>query len=128
AVCPMHLWDFDLVTGISPYNPADHLPSFDARVRDGRVEIDADSVPMGPGRPDMYLGPWIRLGATDRGMELVHHLAEGGRPEVASMGSRHLETSSARYPSLEDVLFLPAHLARQPLLDAEPVDTTVRLG
>lgn len=131
AVCPMHLWDFDLVTGISPYNPVDRLPAFCARVRDGRVEIDADSVPMGPGRPDVYLGPWIRRGATDRGMELIHGLAQGGSPEVASMGSRHLDptvASASRYPSLDDVVILPAQLARQPLLDTEPVDTTVRLG
>lgn len=131
AVCPMHLWDFDLLTGTSPFNPHDRLPSYQARVVQGRVEIDADSVPLGPGRPDVYLGPWIRRGATDRGMELVHSLAEGGRAPVASMGSRHLDpthSSAARYPSLDDVVFLPAQLARLPLLDDEDVDTTVRLG
>lgn len=131
VVCPLHLWDFDLRTGISPYNPDDTLPRFSARVRDGRVEIDADSVPLGPGRPDVYLGPWIRRGATDRGMALVHHLAEGGAPPVESMGSKRAEPTTdarRRYASLDDVVFLPAQLGRFPLLDDEVVDTTVRLG
>ena len=130
-VCPMHLWDFDLLTGVSRYNPADRLPAYFARVRDGRVEIDTDSVPMGPGRPDVYLGPWIRRGARDRGMDVVHALAEGQRAKVAAMGSRRMEASrgaGSRYPSLDDLTFLPAQLARIPLLDDEPVDTTTRLG
>ena len=130
-VCPMHLWDFDLVSGISRYNPADRLPAYFARVRDGRVEIDTDSVPMGPGRPDVYLGPWIRRGARDRGMDVVHALAEGQRAKVAAMGSRRMEASrgaGSRYPSLDDLTFLPAQLARLPLLDDEPVDTTTLLG
>src|SRR5690606_25356520 len=118
-------------TGISVFNPADRLPHFDARVRDGRVEIDADSVPAGPGRPDVYLGPWVRRGATDRGMDLVHHLAEGGNPYVESMGSTRLQSDSApmgSHPSLDDLVFLPAQLTRLPLLDDEPVATSVRLG
>lgn len=131
VICPLHLWDFDLLTGISQYDPHDVLPCFGARVRDGRVEIDADSVPMGPGRPDVYLGPWIRRGANDRGMKQVHSLAQGHRPEVASMGSRRVDAGESRpghYPSLDDIVFLPAQLARLPLLDDEEVDTTVELG
>ncbi|MBS1838072.1 MAG: nitrite reductase (NAD(P)H) small subunit, partial [Actinobacteria bacterium] len=131
VICPLHLWDFDLETGISVFNPADHLPRYDARVRDGRVEIDADSVPPGPGRPDVYLGPWLRRGATDRGMHLIHQLADGGRAPVEAMGSKRFEPRLREvrpYPSLDDVVFLPAQLARFPLLDDEPVDTTTRLG
>lgn len=131
AVCPQHLWDFDLRTGISTTNPRDRLPRFEARVRDGRVEVDASSVPMGPGRPDEYLGPWLRRGANDRGMKTIHSLAKGGRPQVASMGSRRVDPTKAaggRYPSLDDLTFLPAQLDRLPLLGDEPVDTSVHLG
>ena len=42
AICPLHAWDFDLRTGISPFNPADTLPTYPVRVRDGQVEVDAD--------------------------------------------------------------------------------------
>ncbi|MCB1256437.1 MAG: nitrite reductase (NAD(P)H) small subunit [Microthrixaceae bacterium] len=131
AICPMHLWDFDLLTGVSAFNPNDCLPHYEARVRDGRVEVDADTVPLGPGRPDVYLGPWIRRGATDRGMYVVHHLADGGRPEVAAMGSQRIDAAvdhESRFPSLDDLVFVPAQLARLPLFDDEAVDTSVRLG
>lgn len=130
AVCPLHLWDFDLRSGISPFNPADALPTFPARVVDGTVQIDSASVPYGPGRPDVYLGPWIRRGATDRGMELIHSLADGGRPPVEAMGSERFEAARAtrKYPSMDDLVFLPAQLDRMPLLDDDPVDTSVVIG
>ena len=131
VVCPLHLWDFDLATGISPFDPRDSLARYQARVREGRVEVDASSVPRGPGRPDVYLGPWIRRGSVDRGMYGVHHLADGMQPFVEAMGSERFEPSldrGRRYASLDDVVFLPAQLARLPLLDEEPVDTSVRLG
>jgi len=131
AVCPLHLWDFDLRTGISPFNPADMIPTYRARVADGMVEVDADSVPRGPGRPDVYLGPWIRRGAMDRGMYAVHHLADGLKPFVEAMSTERFEPGNdqgRRYASLDDVVFKPAQLARLPLLDDEPVDTTVVLG
>ena len=131
AVCPLHLWDFDLRTGISPFNPADTVPTYRARVVDGTVEVDADSVPRGPGRPDVYLGPWIRRGAVDRGMYAVHHLADGLKPFVEAMSSErfeHTQDMGRRYASLDDVVFKPAQLARLPLLGHEPVDTSVVLG
>ncbi len=131
VVCPLHLWDFDLATGISPFDPRDTLPRFEARVREGRVEIDASSVPRGPGRPDVYLGPWIRRGSVDRGMYTVHHLADGLAPFVEAMGSERFEPSldrGRRYASLDDVVFLPAQLSRLPLLDEDVVDTSVVLG
>ena len=131
AVCPLHLWDFDLRSGISPFNPADSLPTYRARVAEGTVQVDADSVPWGPSRPAVYLGDWLRLGASDRGMELVHQLAAGGRPSVEAMGSERLEAGhdgGRRYPSLDDLMFIPAQLDRLPLLEDEPVDTTVALG
>ena len=75
AICPLHAWDFDLRTGISPFNPVDTLPTYPVRVVDGSVEVDADRVPHAPARPMTYLGEWTRRGAADRGMYLVHHLA-----------------------------------------------------
>src|SRR5579859_7811339 len=51
AICPLHAWDFDLQTGISPFNPVDSLPTYPARVRDGVIEIDAERVPAAPPRP-----------------------------------------------------------------------------
>ena len=130
AICPLHSWDFDLRTGISPFNPADMLPTYPVRVRAGAVEIDADGVPHAPSRPMAYLGEWTRRGATDRGMYLVHHLAEGGGPFVEAMGSERNEPGmhARPFPSYDDIVFRPAQLDRLPLLGDEPVETAVVLG
>jgi glutamate synthase domain-containing protein 2/nitrite reductase/ring-hydroxylating ferredoxin subunit len=130
AICPLHAWDFDLRTGISPFNPADSLPVYPVRVHEGMVEVDADSVPEAPPRPGIYLGEWTRRGAGDRGMYLVHHLAEGGGPFVEAMGSERNEPGmhARPFPSYDDIVFRPAQLARLPLLGHEPVDTSTVLG
>jgi methylamine---glutamate N-methyltransferase subunit C len=129
AICPLHSWDFDLRTGISPFNPQDRLETYGVRVVDGRVELDLSSVPRGPGRPDVYLGRWTRRGATDRGMYEVHHLSDGLGPFVEAMGSQRLEADGARpYVGLDDVVFVPAQVSRSPLLEDQPVDTSIRLG
>jgi glutamate synthase domain-containing protein 2/nitrite reductase/ring-hydroxylating ferredoxin subunit len=130
AICPLHSWDFDLKTGISPFNPADSLPTYPARVREGVVEIDAGQVPAAPARPSGYLGAWTRRGATDRGMYLVHHLAEGGGPFVEAMGSERNEPGmhARPYPSYDEIVFRPAQLDRLPLLGDVPVETSVLLG
>src|SRR6476646_10764059 len=70
VICPLHLWDFDLATGISPFDPRDSPP-----------------------RPEVYLGPSLRRGAVDRGMYTVHHLADGLNPSVEAMGSERFEPS-----------------------------------
>jgi methylamine---glutamate N-methyltransferase subunit C len=79
----------------------------------------------------VYLGQWTRRGAIDRGMYVVHHLADGLRPFVEAMSTERFEPGhdqGRRYASLDDVVFKPAQLARLPLLDDEPVDTSVVLG
>ena len=130
AICPLHAWDFDLRTGISPFNPDDKLPTYPVRVRDGAVEVDGDRVPPAPPRPSIYLGEWTRRGATDRGMYLIHHLAEGGGAFVEAMGSERNEPGmhGRPYASYDEIVFRPAQLHRMPLLGDEPVETAVVLG
>lgn len=131
AICPLHTWDFDLRTGVSPFNPADSVPTFPVRVRDGQVEVDASAVPLTAPRPPVYLGPWIRRGATDRGMYLVQHLAEGAGAFVEAMGSERNEPghdTGRRYPSYDDLVFRPAQLAQLPTMGDIPIDTTTVLG
>ncbi|MCB1002697.1 MAG: nitrite reductase (NAD(P)H) small subunit [Acidimicrobiales bacterium] len=131
AICPLHTWDFDLRTGVSPFDPADSVPTFPARVVDGRVEVDASAVPLTAPRPPVYLGPWIRRGATDRGMYLVHHLAEGAGAFVEAMGSERNEPghdTGRRYPSYDDLVFRPAQVAALPTLGDVPIDTATVLG
>jgi len=65
-----------------------------------------------------------------RAPDLVHHLAEGYGAVVEAMGSERNEpgATARAFPSLDDIVFRPAQLARLPLLGEEPVDTTVTLG
>ncbi len=130
VICPLHGWDFDLATGISPFNPADRVATYPVRVHEGLVQVDTGAVAPTPARPAGYLSAWTRRGATDRGMYLVHHLAEGAGPFVEAMGSERLERGAPRRPgpSLDDIVFVPAQLDRLPLLGSEPVDTSVVLG
>ncbi len=131
AICPLHTWDFDLRTGVSPFNPADTLPTFPARVRDGQVEVDASAVPLTAPRPPVYLGPWLRRGAEDRGMYLAHHLAEGAGAFTEAMGSERNEPghdTGRKYPSYDDLVFRPAQLATLPTLGDVEVDTSTVLG
>jgi glutamate synthase domain-containing protein 2 len=78
----------------------------------------------------VYLGEWTRRGATDRGMYLVHHLAEGGGAFVEAMGSERNEPGmhARPFPSYDDIVFRPAQLDRLPLLGHVPVSTKVVLG
>lgn len=130
VICPLHSWDFDLATGISPYDPRDAIPVYGCRVRDGVVEVDAATVPAAPPRPAGYLSPWVRRGAGDRGMYEVHHLAAGDGPSIEAMGSLRRDPGAppeAR-PGLGSLVFRPAQLDRAPLLGDVPVDTSVTLG
>ncbi len=128
AVCPLHLRDFDLQTGISPYDPADRVPTYRCRVVDDMVQLDADSVPAGPGRPDSYLGKWARRGADDRGMRQVHHLAAGGSPQIEGGSSQRGDASGQRFPGYDDLAFKPAQLARPPLASNDVVETATVIG
>jgi NAD(P)H-dependent nitrite reductase small subunit len=89
AVCPLHGWNFDLETGISPYNPNDHIDTYPARVLEGRVEVDADAVPALPAATfEGYQGRWRRWAQDTRGKAEVRKLATGTHPR-SSPWARH---------------------------------------
>ena len=48
VICPLHGWDFDLRTGISPYDPSDRLATYPCRHHEGRLQIDAEGRPRHP--------------------------------------------------------------------------------
>lgn len=132
VICPLHYWDFDLRTGISPYDPQhDAVPTYPCRVTDGMVQVDADAVPAFPPLPDEYLTEWRRRGAGDRGMDQVTHLAQGDFHDLSAMGSLRLNRpreDAPRMAILDQITFRPAQVARLPLLGDVPVDTSVTLG
>lgn len=123
-VCPLHGYDFDLATGISRYDPGERIHTYPTRVHDGQVQIDADAVPALPaGHDEGYLDRWARR-HDDRepAYGYLKGLA-GGVPPVSAM-----RTAKPLRPSWDDILFLPAQLARAPLLDDEPVALRTLIG
>jgi len=127
AICPLHGWNFDLQTGISPYNPRDRITTYPARLTEGAVWVDAAAVPPLPKSSfDGYQGEWKRWDQDARGHYEVRRLAKGKPPAVEAMGAPPPQP----LPLLD---FDHFHLAaaqgeRQPLLDTEPVETTTTIG
>jgi glutamate synthase domain-containing protein 2/nitrite reductase/ring-hydroxylating ferredoxin subunit len=127
AVCPLHGWNFDLETGISPYNPNDHIATYPARINGDAVEIDASAVPPLPASTfDGYQGRWRRWEQDTRGKKEVRKLAKGKLPAVDAMGAEPL--SPGDIVGFDHFNLKAAQLARLPKPDDELVSTTVVLG
>jgi glutamate synthase domain-containing protein 2/nitrite reductase/ring-hydroxylating ferredoxin subunit len=127
AICPLHGWNFDLATGISPYNPSDHVATYPARITGDAVEIDAESVPPLPAATfDGYQGRWRRWAQDARGKQEIRKLARGLKPEVAAMGAE--PPTPGAIIGLDHFHLLAAQLARMPRLEREAVSTRVSIG
>lgn len=127
AVCPLHGWNFDLATGISPYNPNDRIDTFPARISGEAVELDTEAVPPLPGSTfDGYQGRWRRWDQSARGKQEVRKLAKGKRPQVDAMGAE--PPVPGPVVSFDHFHFRAAQLARLPKPEDELVSTTVVLG
>lgn len=123
-ICSLHGYDFDLETGVSRYDPSERVATYPARVIEGMVEVDADAVPPLPhGHDDGYQARWRRPSDSDlRGYDYLTGL-RWGSPSVSPMGTR-----SALHPSWDDILLLPAQVARPARLEEEPLDLTTVIG
>lgn len=123
-ICPLHGYDFDVRTGVSRYDAAEHVATYPARVSAGVVEVDADAVPALPDeRDDGYQAQWRR--PSDPGQRAYGYLSglASGSPSVSSMGTQH-----PLRPSWDDILLLPAQVARPPRLEDEPLSLTTVIG
>ncbi|HEX9923201.1 MAG TPA: glutamate synthase-related protein [Anaerolineae bacterium] len=122
VVCPLHGWDFDVRTGISRYDTLDRVQTYPVRQVNGSIEIDADAVRTLPTQ-EGYLNRWERShDDLEHELKTVKHLARGIWHENAPMRTER------PVPNFDDIYFLPGQLADPPLLDDEPVDTTVTIG
>jgi glutamate synthase domain-containing protein 2/nitrite reductase/ring-hydroxylating ferredoxin subunit len=127
AICPLHGWNFDLATGVSPYNPNDRIAVYPVRVESGEVFVDADAVPPLPEASFQgYQGRWRRWSDDSRGKYEVRRLAQGKRPGVEAMGAP--APAPGDVPGFDHFHLRPGQLARPPRLESEPVTTGVVLG
>lgn len=143
-VCGVHGWDYRLDTGVSTYDDREHLHRFASAVRDGYVEVDRAEVRDYRRRhalrtvADPYADPhdeWERLQADPHAaaeepfVGAIHELARHGLSRLGHHGATTaMGVERQRLPSWDDLQFVTAQLARFPLLDDEPVDTTTTIG
>jgi glutamate synthase domain-containing protein 2/nitrite reductase/ring-hydroxylating ferredoxin subunit len=126
AICPLHQWNFDLETGVSPYNPHDKIKTYPVmRLRDD-VLVDVDSVdPIPPASFSGYQGRWRRWSDDSRGKQEVRKIAKGIITSIEAMGSTKSFESSL---SFDHFNLKAGQLARQPLLEDEQVSVKTSIG
>ncbi|MFF5965193.1 glutamate synthase-related protein [Streptomyces collinus] len=137
-VCGVHGWDFRLDSGVSAYNPAERIHRFAARREGEHVVIDKSELaayqagspapsPASESTYDrLYTDPHQNTPAEPYVSE-IHRLARHGlssaHGDVSAMGVPRTDL-----PTWDDLQLLAAQLHRFPLLDDEPVDTSVTIG
>ncbi len=136
-ICGVHNWDYRYDTGISEYNNEEALHKFSTEIRDGAVYIDKAEViafeelhPQ-PFNRSEYLGTYqdTHPEATESFNSYIQELAKNGLKNYGHHGptaSMGVERDSL--PKWENIQFLPAQLAKRPLLDDQEVETKVVLG
>ena len=135
-ICGVHGWDYRLDTGVSAYNPAERIYKFACHVRGrrgarrqgrpGRVPQHAPRAGVTSTYDRLFDDPHQDT-AEEPFVSEIHALARNGlagmHGEVAAMGVPRPEL-----PTWDDLQVLTAQLHRFPMLDDEPVDTTVTIG
>lgn len=127
AVCPLHGWNFDLKSGISPFNPHDRVETYPVKVEQGGVWIDAAAVePLPETTFDGYQGRWRRFADDARGKVEIRKLAKGKVVVTEAMGAEPAPLSTI--VGFDHFHLKAAQLARMPLLDDEPVSVATTVG
>jgi len=136
-ICGLHNWDYRIDTGVSEYAPNETLHKFDEVIHEGGVYIDEQEVvefeKVIPSRfnTDEYLGNYIDTHPepTEPYTLYIKHLAQNGLTQYGHHGATMaMGVDRNTLPKWEDIQFLPAQLARKPLLDEIPVTTKVVIG
>jgi glutamate synthase domain-containing protein 2 len=127
AICPLHGWNFDLKTGISPFNPHDRVDTYPVKVEQGGVWIDAAAVaPLPASTFGGYQGRWRRWADDARGKVEIRKLAKGNVVVTEAMGAQPDPLSSI--VGFDHFHLKAAQLARMPKLDDEPVSVAAVIG
>ncbi len=136
-ICGVHGWDYRFDTGVSEYNNAEVLHKFYAVIKEGDVHIDENEVkeflennPQPFNRKE-YLGQYADTHpeSTEPYTKYIKELAQNGLKNWGHHGpSAAMGVDRNTLPKWENIQFLPAQLAKRPLLDEEKVNTKVVIG
>lgn len=137
-ICSVHNWDYRVDTGVSEYNNSEALPKFRAWVEEGHVCVNEDEIAAwGKANPqpfqrDAYLGLYQDT-SHDPHEEpyngLIQQYARDGLSKTGHHGTVDaMGVPRADLPDWDNIQFVTAQLHKVPLLDDEPVDTSVTIG
>ena len=136
-ICGVHGWDYRYDTGVSEYNNDEALHKFRSEIKDGYVYVDETEIndylkqhPQ-PFNRDEYLGQYADTHPenTEPYTGYIRELAKNGLRNYGHHGpSEAMGVDRNTLPKWEDIQFLPAQLAKRPLLDEHEVETSVTIG
>lgn len=136
-ICGLHGWDYRIDTGVSEYNNAEVLNKFTSEIQGDDVVVDAAEIrEFGIDQPqpfnrDSYLGDYADTHPepSEPYTGYIKELAQNGLKNYGHHGpTAAMGVDRTTLPKWEDIQFLPAQLARRPLLDHENVTTKVVIG
>ena len=134
-ICGLHNWDYRIDTGVSEYKNSEILYKFKSEISEGSVYADAAEIrayhnnyPQ-PFQRDQYLGNYADTHpeSTEPYTSFIQNLAKNGLKSHHGP-SEAMGVDRNTLPKWENIQFLPAQLARKPLLDDQDVSTKVVIG
>lgn len=136
-ICGVHHWDYRYDTGVSEYNNSEVLHKFKEAIHEGSLYVDAAEIrafheehPQ-PFNRDQYLGDFADTHPedTEPHTRYIQDLARNGLSKTGHHGpTAAMGVDRNTLPKWENIQFLPAQLARRPLLDHDEVSTKVIIG
>lgn len=136
-ICGVHHWDYRYDTGVSEYNNDEALHPFSTTIEGDDLYINENEIlafektnPQ-PFQRDQYLGAYADTHPenTEPFTSYIKELAQNGLKNVGLHGfTAAMGVDRNLLPKWEDIQFLPAQLAKRPLLDEEDVSTKVVIG
>jgi len=136
-ICGVHGWDYRYDTGVSEYNNKEVLHKFTAQIKGDDLLVDEEEINLylaehpQPFNREEYLGAYADTHPEDTEpyTNYIKHLAQYGLKKVGHHGfSEAMGVDRNTLPKWENIQFLPAQLAKKPLLDHEKVATKVIIG
>lgn len=136
-ICGVHGWDYRMDTGVSEYNNTEALHKFFTEIKDGWVYINDEEIDQfltehpQPFNRDTYLGQYADTHPenTEPYSLYIKELAQNGLSNYGKHGpSAAMGVDRNSLPKWENIQFLPAQVARRPLLDNQDVETKVTIG
>lgn len=136
-ICGVHGWDYRYETGVSEYSNEEALYKFKAIIREGYIYLDEEEIDAyltkhpQPFDREEYLGLYADTHPTkiEPHNSYIQELAKNGLTQYGHHGpNTSMGVDRNSLPKWESIQFLPAQVAKRPLLDEEPVETEVVIG